>query len=117
MGATVEQFLLLSKKGKNQKTFRQAKILILLQLVLFNLAFSQTKSLVEISGQVTDQEKNQPLPDVSVQVKGTVSGTVTNSTGYFVLRTKVRLPFTLVFSSVGFKQQELEVKKQAPIFR
>ncbi len=67
-------------------------------------------SLVEISGQVTDQEKKQPLPDVSIQVKGTVTGAITNSSGFFVLRTKTKLPFTLIFSSIGFQQQELEVK-------
>ncbi len=71
---------------------------------------AQDNSTIEISGRVTDQEKQQPLPDVSVQVKGTVAGAVTNSLGNFVLRTKTRLPFTLVFSSVGFKPQELEVK-------
>ena len=47
---------------------------------------------------------------MSVQIKGTVTGTITNATGNFVLRTKTKLPFTLVFSSVGFQQQELEVK-------
>src|SRR5436190_6377208 len=82
---------------------------ILLQLLSFNLLFSQTGILIEISGQVTDQEKNLPLSDVSVQIKGTVAGTITNSTGNFVLRTKITLPFTIVFSSVGFKAQELEV--------
>jgi hypothetical protein len=52
-----------------------------LLLSVFNLAYSQTGTLIEISGKVTDQEKNLPLPDVSVQIKGTVTGTVTNSTG------------------------------------
>jgi outer membrane cobalamin receptor len=89
---------------------RKHILLISLQFFLFNLAFSQAGSLIEISGQVTDQEKNVPLPDVSVQIKGTIAGTITNSTGNFVLRTKTKLPFILVFSSVGFKPQELEVK-------
>jgi outer membrane receptor protein involved in Fe transport len=81
----------------------------MLQFLCFNPVLSQTSNLIEISGQVTDQEKNLPLPDVSVQIKGTVAGTVTNTTGNFVLRTKTKLPFTLVFSSIGFKPQELEV--------
>jgi outer membrane receptor protein involved in Fe transport len=85
-------------------------LFVLLQFLLLNIAFSQTGTLIEISGKVTDQEKNLPLPDVSVQIKGTVTGTVTNLTGGFVLRTKTQLPFTLVFSSIGFKPQELEVK-------
>ena len=71
---------------------------------------AQEGSLIEISGKVTDHDKKEPLADVSVQVKGTVSGTITNKNGDFVLRTKSKLPFTLVFSSIGFNQQEFEVK-------
>ena len=83
-------------------------------VAVFNLlagnVVAQDNTIIEISGRVTDQEKQQPLPDVSIQVKGTVTGAVTNSSGNFVLRTKTKLPFTLVFTSIGFKPQELEVK-------
>lgn len=84
---------------------------IILLLVFFgNSILAQGNMLIEVSGQVSDEEKQQPLPDVSVQVKGTIAGTITNSAGSFLLRTKTKLPFTLVFSSVGFQPQELEVK-------
>ena len=66
--------------------------------------------LIEITGQVKAQDKKDPIPDVSVQVKGTVSGTVTDKTGNFKLRTRSKVPFTLVFSSVGFASQEYEVR-------
>jgi len=80
-------------------------------LSLFATAiFAQDNTVIEISGKVTDGEKKQPLSDVSVQVKGTVAGTITNTNGEFKLKTKTKLPFTLVFSSVGFKPQEFEVK-------
>ena len=69
----------------------------------------ENNSLIEISGKVTGQENKEPLADVSVQVKGTIAGTITNKDGGFKLRTKAKLPFILVFSSVGFKQQEFEV--------
>jgi outer membrane cobalamin receptor len=85
--------------------------LIIIVLFLFTVpAFAQDNSIIEVSGQVTDKEKNQPLPDVSVQVKGTIAGTITNSAGSFSLRTKTKLPFTLVFSTVGFQPQALEVR-------
>jgi iron complex outermembrane receptor protein len=84
-------------------------------LVLFSIhASAQDGSLIEISGQVKAQDKKDPLPDVSVQVKGKVSGTVTDKSGNFVLRTRSKLPFTLVFSSIGFSQQEYEVKSLGP---
>jgi len=82
----------------------------LLVLALFNQAlFAQDNIIIQVSGRVTDQEKQVPLPDVNVQVKGTIAGTVTNSSGDFVLRTKSKLPFTLIFTSIGFKPQEIEV--------
>src|SRR5689334_3759013 len=102
MRRSTNQVLTLGKKLRKDYV-----IFILSQLLLLNISFSQTGSLIEISGKVTDQEKNLPLSDVSVQIRGTVTGTITNSTGNFVLRTKTQLPFTLVFSSIGFKQQEL----------
>src|SRR6478752_6205687 len=79
-------------------------------LLISNFIFAQDNMIIEVSGRVTDQEKQLPLPDVSVQVKGTIAGTITNSSGSFVLRTKTKLPFTLVFSSVGFQPQEFEVR-------
>lgn len=97
-------------KVKSQRNLSQV-VLLTGALFLTNSFFAQTGgSLIQVSGQVTDQETNTPLADVNVQIKGTVSGTVTNSTGNFVLRTKAKLPFTLVISSVGFQQQEIEVK-------
>jgi iron complex outermembrane receptor protein len=102
------------KEGKQflfkRKIFKRTAILTFIQLCLFFVGFTQTGSLIEISGQVTDQEKKLPLSDVNVQIKGTASGTVTNSKGVFVIRTKTKLPLTLVFSYVGFQQQEVEVK-------
>jgi len=84
-----------------KKRFKQVLFLSLIQLTVYQFSLSQTVTLIEISGQVTDQEKKTPLSDVSVLIKGTVTGTTTNSNGSFVLRTKTKLPFTLVFSSIG----------------
>jgi iron complex outermembrane receptor protein len=84
-------------------------IYLLLAISIPSSIFAQDNSIIEISGQVTDQDSHIPLGDVSVQLKGSVTGSVTNKNGNFVLRTKSKLPFTLIFSSVGFAQQEFEV--------
>lgn len=79
---------------------------------MFMMVLSQTlfaQETIEITGQVTDQEKKEPLAGVAVSIKGTVSGTVTGNEGSFVLRTRQRIPFTLVFTSVGFTAREVEV--------
>lgn len=85
-------------------------ILTLFMAGTASLFGQDNNNLIEITGTVVAQEKKEPLADVSVQVKGTVSGTITTKTGNFKLRTKTKLPFTLIFSSVGFQQQEFEVK-------
>jgi len=92
MRRSTKQLLALAKNVR-----KSYALFIPLQFLLFNISFSQTGSLIEISGKVTDQEKNLPLSDVSVQIKGTVTGTITNSTGGFVLRTKTQLPLHLFF--------------------
>jgi len=94
-----------------KKYVRFTLLLVLAGILLPRMAVAQdNNNLIEITGKVLAQDKKEPLADVSVQVKGTVSGTITNKQGDFKLRTRTRLPFTLVFSSVGFKEQEFEVK-------
>src|SRR5690348_12247544 len=69
----------------------------------------QAQDLIEISGVVTGVEKQEPLTGVAVSIKGTVTGTVTGNEGAFTLRTKQKLPFTLVFSSIGFASREIQI--------
>ncbi len=69
-------------------------------------AFSQQQQK-SVTGMVTDNSGN-PLPGVSVVVKGTTIGTVTNEEGRFQLQ----IPFdaeTLQFSFVGMKMQDVPV--------
>ena len=61
---------------------------------------------IVVSGRVT-QADGTPLPGVTVLVKGTTTGTATNSDGGFTL--SVPENSTLVFSSVGFLRQEVVV--------
>jgi TonB-linked SusC/RagA family outer membrane protein len=61
---------------------------------------------VPVSGRVTDS-KGEGLPGVTVLVKGTTTGTSTGADGSFSLN--VPENSTLVFSSIGYKNQELAV--------
>ncbi|HTM93432.1 MAG TPA: TonB-dependent receptor [Flavisolibacter sp.] len=76
-------------------------------LVLAQITFAQ--DVIEISGVVTSQDKQEPLPGVAINIKGTVTGTVTSNEGAFTLRTKQKLPFTLLFTSIGFTPHEVEI--------
>jgi outer membrane cobalamin receptor len=87
----------------------------LLLLALF-AAFSDPKAqaqenqLIEVSGTIVDHDSKDPLAGVGVVIKGTVAGTTSDQKGNFKLRSKLKFPFTLVFSSVGFQTQEFVVK-------
>ncbi|QGY48081.1 SusC/RagA family TonB-linked outer membrane protein [Maribellus comscasis] len=67
----------------------------------------------EISGKVTDNS-NMPLPGVTVMVKGTTQGTVTNADGVYSVN-NVPQGATLVFSFVGMEAQEIVVENQTAI--
>lgn len=66
-----------------------------------------------ISGKVTDT-RNQPLPGVTVVVKGTTQGTVTNADGEYTL-SNIPANTTLQFSFVGMKTTEVVVGSQTSI--
>ena len=66
-----------------------------------------------VSGKVTDTN-GQPLPGVTVLVKGTTQGTVTNSNGTYTIP-NISENTTLVFSFVGMKSQEIEVGNQTVV--
>ncbi|WP_205502968.1 TonB-dependent receptor [Rufibacter psychrotolerans] len=91
------------------------KITILLLSLFLTLPVlslrAQETNLVEITGRVTDQASKEPLPGVSVYVRGTVTGTATNATGDFNLKTRLKFPFSLVISLVGYQPQEFEIKE------
>src|SRR4028119_26628 len=59
-----------------------------------------------ISGKVRSPTK-EPLQGVNVLVKGTNTGTITNSDGDYTIKVPARNG-TLIFSYVGFKTEEVE---------
>lgn len=69
---------------------------------------AQDKSL---TGVVTSATDNTPLIGVSVQIKGTSIGNITDLDGKFSI--KVEKGQTLVFSYIGFKTQEIIVGNSA----
>lgn len=61
---------------------------------------------VRISGTVTD-ETNQPVPGVSVMIKGTQTGTVTDVNGKYALSAEPGS--SLVFTFIGYTRQEVVI--------
>ena len=69
---------------------------------------------VQISGVVTDAADGQPLPGVSVVVKGANVSSATDANGRYTINAAGDAT-TLVFSYVGFKTQEQAVAGRATI--
>ncbi|MGN7721218.1 SusC/RagA family TonB-linked outer membrane protein [Chitinophaga sp. 22620] len=68
---------------------------------------------IHVKGKVTDVKGN-PIPGVSVQVKGRGRGVQTNAEGEYDLP-DVPDNATLVFTSIGFERQEAAVGKNAQV--
>ena len=66
-----------------------------------------------VSGKVTDS-KNSPLPGVSVLLKGTTRGTITNAEGWYQLA-DIPEKGVLVFSYTGFASKEISVNGKGTI--
>lgn len=97
------------------KRFWRIYRLTLIFIVGFFLCVSAGSEIISqqgklISGKVTGKD-GTPIPGVSIAVKGTTQGTITDNAGTF----KMEIPsnaHTLIFSFVGMKSQEVAVSNK-----
>jgi outer membrane receptor protein involved in Fe transport len=73
------------------------------------------RSQTTLSGTVRNSFSKEAVPSVTVTIKGTAAGTYTDDKGKFKLTTPRSLPLTLVFSSVGYASQEVQVSSAGDI--
>lgn len=68
----------------------------------------QVKSTINstLSGQVLDEKTNEPIPGVSLYIKGTTHGVITDAEGHFYIQTGQKFPYTLIVSFVGYQKQD-----------
>ena len=76
-----------------------------ISLVKRNAAITSS-DLLTVNGKVSD-ESGQSLPGVSVKIKGTAKGTVTDSSGNYTI--KANNGDVLIFSFIGFVSQEITI--------
>jgi TonB-dependent starch-binding outer membrane protein SusC len=72
------------------------------------------KAAFTVKGKVTDSDTNEPLIGVSVVLKGTATGGITNENGEYSLD----LPNgegVLIFSYIGYETQEVGIKNRSEI--
>ncbi len=79
-------------------------LMVLLALLFITQGYAQQ---LRVSGKVSDATDGQPLPGVTVLVKGTTTGTSTDFGGNYSIN--VNSGATLVFSFIGYNSQEFVI--------
>lgn len=88
-----------------------SKVLCVFACLLTTVFIASAQETFKITGVVSDA--SGPLPGVSVLIKGSNDGTVTNESGVFSLEGKKGA--TLIFRSLGYITQELPIVNGQPI--
>src|SRR3546814_429147 len=82
------------------------KLIVLIGVFIASTGFNGTETERMVTGAVTDGRV--PLPGVSVYVKGTSLGTITDKKGHYSIEVKDDKA-VLVFSFIGFETREVRV--------
>lgn len=88
--------------------FNSNKRMFMLLLLIFTHGFLFAQQAT-ITGVVKTAPDNLGMPGVSVRLKGTATATSTDGNGNFTI--KIPTSGTLVFTSIGYKVQEIPVSK------
>ena len=84
------------------------KAIVLILFMVFGTASLMAQTT--ISGTIKDGSTKETLAGVNIVVKGKVIGTISDTKGEFNLKVNQSPPLTLVFSFIGFRSQEFEIK-------
>jgi TonB-linked SusC/RagA family outer membrane protein len=88
--------------------------LIMGLLLFISVTTAWSQDSFKVSGKVIGEDSNEGLPGVTVFVKGTTNGTVTDLDGKYTFTTKDR-DAVIAYSFVGFKTQEIAMNGRTTI--
>jgi TonB-linked SusC/RagA family outer membrane protein len=94
------------------KSIKQ-KIILLLFLAIFGSYFGFAQIRV-VTGKVTGSDTGESLPTATVAVKGTTRGVITDMDGNYRIEIQSG-DNLLLFSFVGYEQQEIEIENKSEI--
>lgn len=92
---------------------RRTTCSILLFTISMLLCLSTYAQTSRITGKVTGSDDGQPMPGVSIRVKGQATGTISTTDGSYAITAKPG--DVLVFSFLSYTSQEITVKKNSVI--
>lgn len=111
--ASLEQVLNTLLKNKDISYKIEENIIYLSEKENSDSLQQQSRKERTITGQVVDA-KGEPLIGVSILVKGTTDGAITDLDGNYKIVTKSNNP-VIVYSYIGYKTQEIPLKGQTAI--
>lgn len=98
-----------------KKSVTKTAFSLLILLLLTTTVFGQTRT---IKGVVQDEKSGEPLPGVTIRLKGKPSiGTITNKQGEFSFNVQGNDTITLLITSVGYAAQEMPVIVKGALIR
>src|ERR1035437_5976647 len=92
---------------KAAKNLLNKYAILAVMLCSFGMASAQNSDVTTFTGTVLEQSSGQPLIGVSILVKGSTQGTMTDLNGVFSIKAKVGE--TLKVSYIGYTTQEVKV--------
>src|SRR6478752_4758622 len=98
---------------KNFTLKKMKTVLLLLGLFISASATLHAQNNITVTGTVTN-EKSEPVPNISILVKGTNNGATTDEKGNYLLKV-ADSNAVLTFSSIGYEIQEAKVGNQSTI--
>lgn len=98
------------EQSRKKMHIRGKIILGMLMIFVSIAAFAQ----INISGIATDAATREPLPFITIQIKGTAQGTTTDIDGRYTLSVPNRNS-VLIFSYIGYRTVEVTVGNQTQI--
>jgi len=87
----------------------------LLKLTCLIMLLSVSVYAQKVTGKVTSETDGAPMPGVSVLVKGTATGTATDSDGGYALNVSDVSNSTLVFSFIGYVTKEVSLQGRSVV--
>ncbi|MCB6973180.1 MULTISPECIES: SusC/RagA family TonB-linked outer membrane protein [Butyricimonas] len=104
VNATIDEALKQVFAGKQVRYEEKENFVLILEI----REVKKDTKVPEVRGVVYD-DLNEPLPGVTIMLKGTSTGFVSDADGKFKSALTMKLPITLVFSFIGFETQEVVV--------
>lgn len=108
---------LTSSKSKDKTLVSSASrvffLCLMLLAILLSIPLNAQGQQNSISGQISDATNKEPLVGVSVIVKGTTTGILTDIDGKFSIAAPIGS--TLVITYIGFEKQEIPIANRTPL--